>query len=589
MTADQDTNSTVTDICALHAQHTADRIAVVCGDLQITYAALHARVVAAARALNGHGVHCGVVVGLFADRSPAAIVGLLAILRAGGTYLPLDPAWPSDRVTEICRFARLQLVVTAASSPTIAWPHEVMALRLESLERTPTSDAPMQLPSVRPQHPALIIYTSGSTGEPKGVVVSHGAIAARLRRACSLGGPHVQRAPISLIGHVGDLLAPLAIGVTLVMAPDTALRQAGALAAWLRDHAVRRLVLVPSQLRALMENDQYMHEWKALDVVVVTGESLPPTVAAAFMRRFSQLKLVNGYGLTETVGLVASAPIESADEITIGTGMPPSQLALMDDVFGEVGTGNIGELYVSGTQLASGYLHRPDLTADRFVPHANGAPGERCYRTGDIGRSTPVGIQLLGRRDDQVKIRGFRVSLIEVARVLERHDGVAAATTVAVCRTNGTVQLWTWVVPRPSSTLDSEALRRYVANHLPSYMVPTAIHVVDDLPYLPNGKVDRLALAATLDGWSGTPVPPRLNTTQDRIAEIWAEAFDVPAVGFDDDFFERGGDSLMLMTILARIAAELGVEVPPDEFFGHSTVTMLSQLIDRGVPSRGAS
>ncbi|HVG10760.1 MAG TPA: amino acid adenylation domain-containing protein [Thermoanaerobaculia bacterium] len=531
-----------------------EAVAVVGPDgTALTYRELFEKANQFAVRLRDLGVGPEVPVGLLLERSPDLIAAMIGVWKAGGAYVPLDPAYPAERLRLLKEDSGIRVLVTRDGCQLLN-PAPSPAQRGRAGEGA---------------SPAYILYTSGSTGHPKGVVVTHRGVVNLLhaeRRLLGLSPDSrvLQTTSPSFDVSVQEIFATLAAGATLyLLSRDTLLSGAG-LANELRRLGITAMTAVPSLISTIPEGD-----FPALRTVMVGGERCPAEIAARWSagRRF-----VNGYGPTETT--IFSMAFEGSGEPPqgppIGRPLANTQAWVMDRLGRPVPVGVPGEIWLGGEGVARGYLGRPDLTAERFVPDPF-AEGARLYRTGDLARWRPDGnLEYLGRIDHQVKIRGHRVECGEVEAALARHPAVREA---AVIGRDG--RLVAYVVP--SGPAPGE-LRRFLGESLPAYMVPTAWVFLDTLPLSPAGKVDRRALAR-IEPEPQIAVGPDApgNPTEETLARIWAEVLQVERVGVRDDFFDLGGDSILSMRVVAR-AAEAGLQIAPRQVFDHPTVAALAAV-----------
>ncbi|MFB9903358.1 non-ribosomal peptide synthase/polyketide synthase [Allokutzneria oryzae] len=525
-----------------------DAVAVAFEDVELSYVDLNARANRLARHLVSLGVGTESIVAVAVPRSVDLVVSLLAVHKAGGAYVPIDPDYPVDRISYMLTDSAPACVVTTS---TVSLPElSARQVVLDSLDLETLSDKDFAT-SLRPSHPAYVIYTSGSTGRPKGVVVSHKGVA-------SLSAAHVanfevgtgsrvlQFAALSFDAAAWEVIMGLLSGATLVLAPAGKLLPGAALAEVVARHGVTHVTLPPTALAALPENA--LPEGSTL---VVAGEACPPELVDLWSRG---RRMINAYGPTETtVCATMSDPLCGKVTPSIGRPITNAQVYVLDAALRPVAPGVAGELYVSGAGLARGYLGRPALTAERFVASPF-AVGERMYRTGDLARWTPIGeLEYLGRADTQVKVRGFRIELGEVSSVLVQHPAVTAATVIVRTDRANDPRVVAYVVGT------GDGLREHVAASLPDYMVPSAFVVLDEIPLLPNGKVDRKALPAPEVATVVSRAPR--NPREELMCGLFAEVLDVPAVGVDGSFFDLGGHSLLATKLVSRIRSVFDAEV----------------------------
>ncbi len=540
-----------------------DAVAVVMGDEALTYAELDRRASRLARALRERGVGPEARVAICVPRSPGMVVGLLGVLKAGGAYVPVDPAYPAERIAYVLRDSGARVLVAEAGDERFAgFEGEVVA---------PDAGAPFSDPDARvsaevgPEHLAYVIYTSGSTGEPKGTEVPHRAIPGffhgvdYVRFDC--GQVLLQHSSPSWDGMTLELWPALLTGGTSVLY-EGVMPELPGLAAAIRRHGVTTLWLPSGLFNVVVDG---MPELLG-DVrqVMVGGEALSAAHVRRALELYPGLRLVNGYGPSECTVFTACEPVSpdfEGDAVPLGRPVGDRRVYVLDAALEPVPPGVPGELYVGGAAVARGYLGRPGLTAERFLPDPfGGAPGARLYRSGDRVRWRPDGtLEFLGRADQQVKVRGFRVEPGEVEAALVAHGGVLEAVVVAREDAAGLKRLVAYVVPEgelsPREALDA------VRATLPEYMVPAALVVLDALPLTRNGKVDRRALPEPAWETDAGYVAPR-TPEEEILAGIWEEVLGVGRVGARDDFFALGGHSLAATRVTSRVAKLLGVEVP---------------------------
>jgi amino acid adenylation domain-containing protein len=562
-------------------------------DVTLSYAELDGRANRLARHLVEGGVDPGSRVALLLERSPDLVVAILGVLKAGAAYVPLDPAAPAERIAYTLADAGVRVVVThsrlAAAGETV--PRRVC------LDELPL-DGPDSAPpvSLRPDDAAYVIYTSGSTGAPKGVVVSHGNVLRLF--AATRGWFGFGPTDVWTLFHsyafdfsVWELWGALLFGGRLVVVPHETSRSPEAFHALLVREGVTVLNQTPSAFRQLIRADEAAgREHLALRTVVFGGEALEPASLRPWFERRGDERplLVNMYGITETTVHVTYRPIRAADleagqGSVIGRAMPGVQVHVLDAHGQLAPVGTPGEIHVGGSGVAWGYLDRPALTAERFVPDGvQGRPGARLYRSGDLARWLPGGeLEYLGRADQQIKIRGFRVELGEIESALAAHPGVSESVVVLREDVPGDRRLVAYVVPAEGAELTTTDLRGHLAAGLPDYMVPAAYVELAALPLTVNGKVDRRALPVP-EGWGlelGTAYVAPRTPTERVLAEAWAKVLGQEQVGIHDRFFDLGGDSILSISIKAH-AAERGVSFTLQELFLHPTVAELALVVD---------
>ncbi|HEY1575414.1 MAG TPA: amino acid adenylation domain-containing protein [Pseudonocardiaceae bacterium] len=543
---------TLLSLLEQRARRTPDAPAVEYDGTALTQAELHAWAGRLARVLAAGGVGPESVVAVAVPRSAELIVALLAVLKAGAAYLPLDTSYPK---------ARIEAMVADAEPVRVLRPADVTAARTGSV------------PDVEPVAPtpgdaAYVIYTSGTTNRPKGVVVTHDAIA---RRLVAVRAEHafrpddriLQITPASFDPSVVDIFFTLAEGATLVMAPPAAHTDPELCARLVRDERITVVRFVPSVLPLFL--DAYLAHGPGgpLRMVVSEGEALPTGLANRFLAALD-IPLYNDYGPTEAavgVSYLRCAPSADTGVVPIGPPLGEVGMRVLDERLRPVDIGEIGELHLSGPQLARGYLGRPGMTADRFVADPFGEPGARMYRTGDLVRRRADGaFDCLGRVDHQVKFNGVRVELAEITGVVASHPRVRQAAVLVRARGTGSPILVAYVAPTVDGGPDPAELRTHCAAVLPPMLVPSAVVSLAALPLLPNGKLDRDALPVPTAAGTGTvaSAPPLVAL----LCDLFAEVTGVPEVGPDDDFLALGGQSLAAGRLVGRLRAVASVELP---------------------------
>ncbi|WP_245717619.1 non-ribosomal peptide synthetase [Nocardia jejuensis] len=553
----------------------------------LDYASFAGRVNRLARHLISLGVGPEKLVALHLRRSPELVIAMYAVQAAGAAYVPLDPDNPVERTTHILETASPALVLgSVADRPAT----DVATLILDELELSAYSAEPIadteRLAALRPANTAYVIFTSGSTGRPKGVAISHAAIVNRLvwmQQTYALATPDVvlQKTPATFDVSVWEFFWPLQIGATLVLAQPDGHRDPAYLRTVIADYGVTVAHFVPSMLEAFLAglDDEQAARVSSLRQVFASGEALPAATAQR-LRAAIGTSLHNLYGPTEAAVDVTFHEVTAADTVFVPIGAPVSntRLYVLDARLRPVPVGTPGELYLSGVQLARGYVGNSGLTAERFVadPFAgaegHGTPGESMYRTGDLVSWTEDGeLEYLGRTDFQVKLRGLRIELGEIESVLGELDEVVRA--VVIVREE---QLVAYVVA--DLPIEETRLRATAARALPSYMVPSAYMVLDALPVNASGKLDRAALPAPVRVVARYEAP--VSVVEQTVARVFAETLGSERVGRTDDFFALGGNSLIATQVAARLNAELGCRLTVREMFSATNVAELAEVID---------
>jgi nonribosomal peptide synthetase DhbF len=576
--------------------------ALVCEDATLSYAELNARANRLAHLLIAQGAGPEQIVALALPRSADLIVGLLAILKSGAAYLPLDPDYPVDRLAFMLADAKPACLITtgaiAERLPEAATAYlvfddpdtaDVLARQFDTNPRDQDRTAPLSL-----LNPAYVIYTSGSTGTPKGVVVSHSGLLNHMlwmmsEYPVSDEDRVLSRTSVSFDASGWELWLPLLSGCALSLAPAHVTRDPQQLMDYIKHQGITIAQFVPSLLAATSEFAGAA-DTHSLKHVFAGGEALASSLARDVTSGWN-VRLVNVYGPTETTIQVTSWPWQDAGYgqfAPIGRPIWNTQVYVLDDGLQPAPVGAAGELYIAGSGLARGYLNRPGLTAERFVADPFGPPGTRMYRTGDRARWRDDGaLQYLGRADQQVKIRGFRIEPGEIEATLGQHNTVAQAAVSAREDVSGDKRLVGYVVPAAGEAPDATVLRQHLARTLPDYMIPAAFVVLDALPLTPSGKLDRKALPAPDQQASTEYTAPR-TATEKVLAGLWAETFGLERVGIHDNFFELGGHSLLVTHLISKIRAAFLVELPLGTVFEVSTIAGLAGRLDQAQAARPA-
>jgi len=494
------------------------------------------------------------------------IVGLFGILKAGAAYVPLEPAYPSERLSFLLDDSQARLLLTRKHLMQSLPVANVQTLCIDSdwyqIARESSENPRCNIDAANTAH---LIYTSGSTGLPKGVLSSHRASVNRFawmwnQYPFADGEICCQKTALSFVDSIWEIFGPLLKGVPLVIIPDDAVKDPRDFVTALSINKVTRLVLVPSLLRVILEIGKgTAQQLSALRYCFCSGETLPVDLATSFRAQIPHTNLINLYGSSEVAADVTYHDVRTTDldgTIPIGRPIANTKIYILDSDLQPVPVGVPGEIYVGGEGLAYGYLNRPELTAEKFVPdpfNLNG--GARLFRTGDIGRYLADGnIEYRGRRDSQVKVRGFRVELEEIESQLATHPQVHEAVVVARTDERGETQLFAYVIADGEASASNE-LRAHLRRKLPDHMIPRAFILLDKLPLTVSGKVNRLALLQPrpeqLEEQENL-IAPR-NPTEEIVAGIWADVLNLKNLSVGDDFFVLGGHSLLLARLAARI------------------------------------
>ncbi|GMT99445.1 non-ribosomal peptide synthetase [Corallococcus caeni] len=561
-----------------------DAIAVEFGEQRLTYRELDARANQLAWVLRAQGVGPDSLVALCLERSVELILSLLAILKAGGAYLPLDAAYPAQRLALMLEDAPPRLLISSrALRSRLSVPAELPSLLIEDLRLEEQPTTPPRVP-LSPRNLAYVDFTSGSTGRPKGVAVEHGSVPRLFHgSACANFGPEesfLLIAPISFDASTLEVWGPLLHGGRLVVFPPRSPGDLRLLRTVLEQHRVTTLHLTAGLFTQVVDLEP-----DALRGVrqLLTGGDVVSAPHVERVLRTLGLPVTACYGPTEGTLFTSchrmTRPEDVGGAVPIGRPIHATQVYLLDDALRPVPVGMPGELFIGGDGLARGYLSRPDLTAERFLPHPFATrPGQRVYRTGDLARWTEAGVlEFLGRADTQVKVRGYRIELPEVESALLAHPQVRQAVALVREDVPGDKRLVAYAVAQPDQRLDPAALRTFLLERLPDFMVPSSFVPLDVLPLTANEKVDRKALPAPEQALTPRRAyeAPRTELEQ-QIATYCAELLRVERVGVHDSFFELGGHSLLATQLVARLRSGLGVELPLRDLFEAPTVAGLS-------------
>ncbi|MDH6706520.1 amino acid adenylation domain-containing protein [Kitasatospora sp. MAA19] len=591
--------ATLPDLIARHAQERPDALAVTDGDTALTYRQLLDGSARLAAALTARGVGPGSAVGLLCARSTRLVVAQLAIWRAGGHVVPLDPGYPRPRIAEMTGDAGVRLVLGDKALLAGAGLAEEQTLALTSTLVLAEHDADFDadsaaaaggggaLDAADPAAPALLFYTSGSTGRPKGVIVPHSAVADLVAAPDAFTlGPRDRvlfHSTVSFDASTFELWAPLARGAAVAISPSDR-PTAEELVRDVERFGVTTVFITTALFHHLAARQSRI--FGVLRTLAVGGEALSPEYAGAVLRAFPWLELFNVYGPTEATTFTTLHRITPADcttgPVPIGRAFGGARTLVLDEQFAPVPPGTVGELWIAGGRLAQGYLNRPELTAERF----RDLPGTgRAYRSGDLVRQRPDGaLEFHGRTDDQVKVRGFRIEPGEVEHALLQFPEVAEAAVVVRRAGHTDAALAACLVLADGSRPAVETLRTRLAERLPAHLVPTAWTVLAALPLTGTGKIDRRALAAVGDPAADGPgTAAALSPIQQAVADAWTRALERPITDPVADFLAEGGHSLLAMWVVDDLREDLGVELSLADFLGHPTVAGQADLLERAL------
>ncbi|NVI92301.1 non-ribosomal peptide synthetase [Actinomadura sp. BRA 177] len=590
-TADVPTG-TLPTLFETQAARTPSDVALVCGDTSLTYADLNERANRLAHELIARGIGPEDRVAVVLPRTPAIVVTILGVLKAGAAYVPIDPEYPSDRISYMLADARPSLTITVEAQSDGTVPHDGAVLVVAADGSADVGGRPGHDPSddervraLRRDNAAYVIYTSGSTGRPKGVAVPHVGVLnyfeahrdAFIDPAIeAVGGRRMRFAHLASFSFDTSWMGLLWMmyGHELHLIDDDTRRDVEAYTEYVARAQIDLVNTTPSHFASLREAGLLDGDGRHLPTQLLLGGEAISESLWAELRAIPGLTTRNFYGPTESTIDTMNQVVARSERPSVGGPYRNTRSYVLDAALQPVPVGVAGELYLAGVQLARGYLDRPGLTAERFVADPFGAPGDRMYRTGDLARWLPDGtIEYLGRADDQVKIRGFRVEPGEIENVLAGCEGVAQAAVVVREDRPGDKRLAAYLV---GPDVDVAAVRRYAAERLPDYMVP-AFTVLDALPLTVNGKLDRAALPAPDTGAAASRAP---RTPQEEIlCGLFAEILGVPRVGVEDGFFDLGGDSLTATRLVSKVRSALGAELPVRALFEAPTVAGLAERL----------
>lgn len=589
----------IQELFEIQAERTPNAIALEFGTDTISYQELNERANQLAHYLSRHGAGPDILVGLFVERSLDSLIGLLGILKAGSAYVPLDPAYPAQRLAFILADSNVKLLVTQKAVRHRLPITELQAISLDE-DQDRIGEEPMTNPvtCTEAEHLAYVIYTSGSTGQPKGVAMSH-------RPICNLttwqanqsvlgaGGKTLQLASLSFDVSVQEVFSTLCTGGVLVLIPEELRRDPKALLTLITAREIERIFLPFSSLQQLADTAQRQQiAPTSLREIMTAGEQLRITPQIAdLVRKIDSCILYNQYGPTETHVVMASHSLKGEPEDwptlpPIGRPVANTQMYVLDEHRRPLPIGVVGELYIGGTCLARGYLNQPEFTAERFIidPFTD-QPDARLYRSGDFVRFQADGnVEFVGRADDQVKVRGYRIELGEVEAALCQHVAVRQSAVAVNEDKKGGKRLVAYIVSHAEGEVSASTLRKFLQERLPDYMIPSLFVSLEHLPLTPSGKIDRTALPEPKTARPTLNNNLRLprNAIEETLAEIWAEVLELDQVGVIDNFLDLGGDSLKANQVLARIEARLGIELSHKVSFEAPTISEMAALLDLG-------
>ncbi|WP_414513679.1 amino acid adenylation domain-containing protein [Nostoc sp. PCC 9305] len=597
-----DRNQCIHQLFAERVINTPDKIALIFENETFTYTQLNNRANQIARYLQKLGIGAEVLVGLCVDRSPLMVLGILGILKAGGAYVPLDPTYPQERLAFMLQNSQPKVLLTQEHLKAELPAHETQVICIDKIGHIISQESTEDLTkSASASNLAYVIYTSGSTGKPKGVRVTHANLchyvqAMQQALGITADDVYLHTASLAFSSSVRQLMVPLTRGATVKIATQEQRQDPLALFQGIKQDNITVIDIVPSfwrncnyTLASLSpESKSYWLDNK-LRLIVSASEPLLSDIPINWKFGLQhQTHLINMFGQTETCGIVATYPITiEADAptkvIPLGKPIANTQIYLLDQHLQPVPIGVAGELYIGGWGIGQGYLHRPDLTAERFIPNPfSHELGARLYKTGDLGRYLADGtIEFIGRSDYQVKIRGFRIELTEIEAVLTQYTQIREAVVIAQENENSDKRLVAYLVVDQATSFKLNDLNKFLINRLPDYMLPSSFVMLEALPLTPNGKINRNLLPKlqqTRNNLEGEFVAPRYKI-EEVITGIWQDLLSVQEVGIYDNFFELGGHSLLATQVIYKMREVLQIELPLRTLFDSPTVAGIAEHI----------
>jgi amino acid adenylation domain-containing protein len=581
-------DSSVHELFEAQAGETPEATALVFGEEQLTYAELNRRANQLACHLKGLGVGPEVRVGIMLERSPEMVVGLLGILKAGGAYVPLDPTYPHERLAFMIDDASVTILLTRERHLDAAFAPLVVCLDADwpAIAAGGADDPP---PAGGAEHMAYVMYTSGSTGVPKGVCVTHRAVARLVKRAnytdLSRDDTILQLAPLGFDASTVEIWGALLNGACLVLLPQEDSASLEEIGAHVRRHRVTKLWLTAGLFHLMV--DYRLEDLRGVRQILAGGDVLSPPHVERVVRELVGCRMTNCYGPTENTTFTTYhdvAPEECAGSVPIGRPISNTRVYVLDERLWPVPVGVVGELYTGGDGLARGYLNQPGLTAEKFIPDPFGdEPGARLYRTGDLARHRADGvIEFVGRGDQQVKVRGYRIELEEIKSALGKHPAARECLVVTREDAPGDKRIVAYLIAAREEQPSAAELRHFLRETLPEYMVPSAFVWLEEFPLTANAKIDREALPAPehpVGERQNDYTPPR-TPAEEALTGIWADVLGVERIGVYDNFFELGGHSLLATQVVTRLRESLRAEVSLRQFFESPVIAELASLIE---------
>ena len=593
--SDYPAERTIHQLFEEQADRTPDGVAIFFEDRQITFGELNVRANQLSHYLRSLAVIEGEPIGLYVERSLEAVICILAILKTGAAYLPLDPTYPTDRIALMVGNSQLTVLLTQRRLLEKLPDNNAFVICIEdisaaaSTELTPNPDC-----AGAPDSPAYIIYTSGSTGAPKGVVGLHKGMANRCQWMWNqypfeAGEICCQKTALSFIDSLWEIFGPMLKGIPAVIIPDDMVKDPYRLVESLNLNRITRIVLVPSLLQALLSVfDDLQERLPELKFWVTSGEALPNDLASRFKLKMRHSVLINLYGMSEVSADVSCFDTSDGwtdSSVPIGKAIANTRIYVLDKHLLPVPVAVSGEIYIGGEGVGRGYFRRPDMTAEKFVPDPfNPATGSRLYRSGDVGRRLPDGnIEYIGRTDAQVKVRGFRVELGEIESVLLQQDGIKEAAASARKGDGNNKDVIAYVVMDEGAQITTRELRERILGKLPEYMVPRKIVRVEQMPLTPGGKLDRKALEKqeAREEEAGREYKGPSNEQEQVMSGIWRDVLGIERIGIDEKFGELGGHSILAVQLISRVREAFKVELALRKLYEHPSIAELVEEVEK--------
>ena len=561
----------------------------------LTYREIDCRVNQLANYLQKLGVGPEVLVGLFMERTPEAVIGFLGILKAGGACVPLDASYPEDRIGFMLTDAQVPIILTQEKLLKRLPTHHATVFSIDSeWELIAQESEEFVINALAEGNLSYVFYTSGSTGKPKAVLLTHrrsnkdpSNTAASIQ--VTAADRHILKSPLGFTSFSAEITWPLLSGALMVVIPPGKERDIKYLVNIMAEQDITFTIVVPSMLRMLLEEPKF-DQCKSLKQIACFGEALSPELREQLFARLD-VDLTVIYGVTEGPSATSRKyqPDDLQVNVNIGRPLPEKLIYILDSNLEPVPIGVIGEMYIGGS-LARGYLNRPDLTAEKFIPNPySKIPGERMYKSGDLGRYLADGtIEFAGREDFQVNIQGFRIELGEIEIALARHSNVKEAVILVNEHKSGIKRLIAYVVPKTESKLNASELRSFLHKQMPDYMIPTRFVVIDSIPLNPHGKIDRGAFPEPDHSRPEleNPFIAAHTPIEQTLSEIWSEVLDINSVGIKDKFLELGGNSLLATRIISRVINTFQVNLSLQSLFAAPTIAEMAGLIIQNIAEK---